>query len=92
MFQLNYIILTIHSYHRASLVRWSLHKYKCLWGVGNKGWDLSFQKEALHMYTLRLHSSRIFILYKNKKKIKTIYSYLIRKKYICTLIPTFSLQ
>ena len=67
MFQLNYIILTIHSYHHASLVRWSLHKYKCLWGVGNKGWDLNFQKGALHMYTLRLRSSRIFILYKNKK-------------------------
>ena len=36
------------------LVRWSLHKYKCLWGVGGKGQDSSFQEGVSHTYTLRL--------------------------------------
>ena len=25
------------NYHRTPLVRWSPHKYKCLWSVGGKG-------------------------------------------------------
>ena len=43
-------------YHRKLLVWWSLHKYKCLWGVGcrDKSQGLSFQEEASHTNTLRL--------------------------------------
>ena len=29
-------------HHRTPLVRWSLHKYKYLWGVGGKGQGSSF--------------------------------------------------
>jgi len=32
----------------------SLHKYKCLWGVGGKGQGSSLQEGALHTYILRL--------------------------------------
>ena len=41
-------------YHYALLVWWSLHKYKCLWDVGDKNRNLSLQEEASHTYTLRL--------------------------------------
>ena len=41
-------------YHRTSLVRWSLYKYKYLWGVGGKGQDLSSQEGVSYTYTLRL--------------------------------------
>ena len=41
-------------YHHAPLVRWSLHKYKCLWGVGSKGRDSSIQEKTSHTYTLKL--------------------------------------
>ena len=41
-------------YHRTPLVRWSLHKYKCLWGVGGKGRGLSIQEGASHTYKHRL--------------------------------------
>ena len=34
--------------HHTSLVRWSLHKYKCLWSVGGKGRDSSLQERASH--------------------------------------------
>jgi len=34
--------------HRAPLVRWSLHKYKCQWGIGGKGRGSSLQERALH--------------------------------------------
>ena len=40
--------------HRIPCVRWSLHKYKCLWGVEGKGRSSSFQEGALHTYTLFL--------------------------------------
>ena len=40
--------------HRAPLVRWSLHKYECLWGVGGKSRGSSFQEGTSHTYTLRL--------------------------------------
>ena len=33
---------------------YNLHKYKCLWDVGDKGWGSSLQEGALHTYTLRL--------------------------------------
>ena len=36
------------------LVRWLLHKYKYLWGVGGKSYGSSLQDGALHTYTLRL--------------------------------------
>ena len=49
------------------LVRWSLHKYKCLWGVGVKGWGSSLQEGASHTYILRLGYSRNSILYKKIK-------------------------
>ena len=49
--------------HRIPLVRWSLHKYKCLWGVGDKDQSSSFQEGASHTYTLRLGYSGIYILY-----------------------------
>ena len=55
-------------YHRTSLMRWSLHKYKCLWSVGSKGYGSSLQEGALHTYTLRLGQSKISLLYKKKKK------------------------
>ena len=41
-------------YHRIPLVRWSLHKYKCLWGVGGKGRGLSIQEGVSHTYKHRL--------------------------------------
>ena len=41
-------------YHRAPLVRWSLHKYKYLWSVGGKDWSSNLQKGVSHTYTLRL--------------------------------------
>ena len=46
------------------------NKYKCLWGVGGKGWGLSLQEKALHTYTFRLDWSRNSILYQKKKKMK----------------------
>ena len=36
-----------------NLVWWSLYKYKCLWGVRGKGWDLSLQEGTSHSYILR---------------------------------------
>ena len=41
-------------YHCALLVWWSLHEYKCLWGIGDKDWDSSLQGGDSHTYTLRL--------------------------------------
>ena len=35
-------------------LKWSLHKYKCLCGVGGKGWGSNLQEEVSHTYTLRL--------------------------------------
>ena len=69
--------------HRIPLVRWSLHKYKCLWGVGDKDQSSSFQEGASHTYTLRLGFSVIYIFYiyiykssqKKKKKL------LLKKKF-----------
>ena len=46
--------MTLFVYHRTPLVRWSLQKYKCLWGVGGKGRGSSLQKRASHIYTLKL--------------------------------------
>ena len=46
------LIVCIHrinhdgQYHRAPLVQWLLHKYKCLWSVGGKGWGSSLEKRA----------------------------------------------
>ena len=60
-------------YHRTSLVRWSLHKYKCLWSVEGKGQGSSLQERALHTYTLRLDQSRISLFYQQKKKKKTLF-------------------
>ena len=39
--------------HRTPLVWWSLHKYKCLWGVEGKGWSSNLQERVSHTYTLR---------------------------------------
>ena len=49
-----FIFLLKFSYHHISLVRWSLHKYKCLWGVGGKIRGSSFQERTSHTYTPRL--------------------------------------
>ena len=49
-----FIFLLKFSYHHIPLVRWLLHKYKCLWGVGGKRWGSSLQEGASHTYTLRL--------------------------------------
>ena len=38
---------------RIPLIRWSLYKYKCLWGIGGKGWSSSLQGRTSHTYTLR---------------------------------------
>ena len=55
MIQIGLVIINnIIINHRTSLVRWSLHKYKCSWGVGGKGWGLSLQEGVSHTYTLRL--------------------------------------
>ena len=40
--------------HSTPLVRWSLYKYKCLWGVGGKGRGSNLQERASHIYTFRL--------------------------------------
>ena len=55
-------------YHRTPLVRWSLYKYRCLWGVGGKGWGSTLQERVWHTYTLRLCYNKIYILLKKKKK------------------------
>ena len=52
------------------LVRWSLYKYKYLWGVRGKGRGSNLQEGASHTYILRLGESRNSILYKKKKKKK----------------------
>ena len=44
--------------HHAHMAQWSLHKYKCLWGVGDKGWGSSLQERALHIITLRLKKKK----------------------------------
>ena len=36
------------------LVRWSLYKYKYLWGVRGKGRGSNLQEGASHTYILRL--------------------------------------
>ena len=67
--------------HRIPLVRWSLHKYKYLWGVGDKDQSSSFQEGASHTYTLRLGQDRNSILYqKYQSRLgslfqKTLFSY-----------------
>ena len=40
--------------HHAPLVRWSLHKYKCLWDVREMGQGSNLQEGDSHTYTLRL--------------------------------------
>ena len=53
------------TYHYcAPLMRWSLYKCKCLWDVGGKGRDSSFQEGVSYTYTLRVSYSKIFILHK----------------------------
>ena len=54
------------SRHYTPLVRWSLHKYKCLWNVEGKGRGSSLQEGASHTYTLRLSQSRILSCIKKK--------------------------
>ena len=45
--------------HHASLVRCSLHKYKCLWSVGGgKDRDSSLQERASYTYTLYLKKKK----------------------------------
>ena len=51
--------------HWTLLVRWPLHKYKCLWNVGDKSSTLP--KGTSYTYTYRLWYSRISILKKKKK-------------------------
>ena len=48
------VLSVVYTDHRAPLVQWSLHKYKCLWGVGGKGQNSSLQEGVLQTYTLRL--------------------------------------
>ena len=73
--------MTLFVYRRAPLVRWSLHKYKCLWGVGGKGQDSggkgrgsSLQEGGSHTFTLRLGYSRNSILY--QKHFSLIFTFL----------------
>ena len=40
--------------HRTPLVRWSLHKFKYLWGVGGKDRSSNLQERVSHTYTLKL--------------------------------------
>ena len=63
-------------HHRTPLMRWSLHKYKCLLGVGGKGWGSSLQEGVSHTYTLKLNQSRISIMYKKKGKKNEILLYI----------------
>ena len=70
--QLFYQIICVHLTktkfnHRAPLVQWSLHKYKCSWSVGGKGRSSSIQEGVSHTYILRLSQSSNSILYKKKK-------------------------
>ena len=52
------MLLVTQTYTHIPLVRWSLHKYKCLWDVGGggegKGHGSSLQEGTSHTYTLRL--------------------------------------
>ena len=68
------IIKNMINYHCTPLVRWSLHKYKCLWGVRGKGQGSSLQERDSHTYTLRLGQNSNSILYK-----KYIYIYIYDK-------------
>ena len=61
-----YIYISMHD-HRTPLVKWSLHKYKCLWSVGGKGRSSSLQEGVSHTYILRLGQSRILSCKKKKK-------------------------
>ena len=64
-------------YHCTPLVWWIFHKYKCLWGVGDKGQGSSFQEQTSHTYIFRLGYSRISILYHFFLKVQTLPTYTI---------------
>ena len=55
--QLVFFFMIFYICHKSDIkifLKWSLHKYKCLWGVGGKGWGSNLQEGASHTYTLRL--------------------------------------
>ena len=49
------IALTLNKKEEVSLTQWLLYKYKYLWGVGDKGRDLSLLEEVSQTYTLKLY-------------------------------------
>ena len=66
----------IRNYYRALLVRWSLHKYKCLWGVmGGGGEESGFKflgESFTYIYTqTRLEQNFYFV---SKNQIRNCYS------------------
>ena len=48
-------------HHCTPLVWWSLHKYKCLWGVRGKDRDSSLQEKTSHTYILKQAYIYIYI-------------------------------
>ena len=40
--------------HCLSLIRWSLYKYKYVWGVRSKNRSSNFQEEVSYTYILKL--------------------------------------
>ena len=61
----------IKHYHRIPLVRWSLYKYKCLWGVGGKGRVQGFKKK-LHTH---IHLDYFIVEFLSCQKKKTLNSH-----------------
>ena len=56
MFQQQASAFEIIIINHASLVRWSLYKYKCFWNVegGGKNRGSSLQEGVSHIYTIKL--------------------------------------
>ena len=61
----------MYSYHRTPLVRWSLYKYKCLWGGGQRPGFKSPGGFFTNIYTyIRLEQNSI--LYQKNTRIPTV--------------------
>ena len=70
--------------HRTPLVQWTLHRYKCLQGVGGKGWVQVFRmKLHIHIHLdydkIEFYLLKKNLLYKREKNKSTILSKTIIK-------------
>ena len=66
-FHILYLMLKIKTYHHTLLVRQSLHRYKCLWGVGARA-EVQISRREFHTH-IHIDQVRVeFYLVKKKKK------------------------